>query len=95
MRLQIPLLLLLPALSLAADTPSRADLEELKSRIRTLSDAQGKELRERDALQAEREVTCASAGYPKNAQLERKVSESQQRRGFARRSLPPGTNKPS
>ncbi len=81
MRLQILLLLLLPALSLAADTPSRADLEELKSRIRTLSDAQGKELRERDALQAElREADLRISRLSKERrQLERKVSESQQR----------------
>ena len=81
MRLHILLLLLLPALGLAAGTPTKADLEELKSQIRALSDAQGKELRERDALQAElREADLRISRLSKERrQLERKVSESQQR----------------
>ena len=54
------LLLLLPALlpvsgaAVGADnnTPSKAQLEKLKSRISELSDAQNRELRERDSVQA-------------------------------------------
>ncbi len=47
------LALLLPPIAQAGPTPSKAELEALKSRIRELSDAQAKELRERDSLQAD------------------------------------------
>ena len=50
------LLLLLPALlpvsGVADTTPSKAQLEKLKSRISELSEAQSRELRERDSVQA-------------------------------------------
>ena len=47
------LLLLLSALAWGGDTPSKAQLEQLKERISELSAAQNRELRKRDSVQAE------------------------------------------
>lgn len=79
------LLLLLPALlpvSGVADTaPSKAQLEKLKSRISELSEAQSRELRERDSVQASlREAELRISRLTREQRnLEKKASTAQQR----------------
>ncbi|MEP5230852.1 MAG: peptidoglycan DD-metalloendopeptidase family protein [Alloalcanivorax sp.] len=79
------LLLLLPALlpvSGTADTaPSKAQLEKLKSRISELSDAQSRELRERDSVQASlREAELRISRLTREQRsLEKKASTARQR----------------
>ncbi len=79
------LLLLLPTLlpvSGAADTaPSKAQLEKLKSRISELSEAQNRELRERDSVQASlREAELRISRLTREQRsLEKKASNAQQR----------------
>lgn len=79
------LLLLLPALlpvSGAADTaPSKAQLEKLKSRISELSDAQNRELRERDSVQASlREAELRISRLTREQRsLEKKADTARQR----------------
>ncbi|EDX89292.1 murein hydrolase activator EnvC [Alcanivorax sp. DG881] len=79
------LLLLLPALlpvSGVADTaPSKAQLEKLKSRISELSEAQSRELRERDSVQASlREAELRISRLTREQRnLEKKASTARQR----------------
>ena len=79
------LLLLLPAMlpvSGIADTaPSKAQLEKLKSRISELSDAQSRELRERDSVQASlREAELRISRLTREQRsLEKKASTARQR----------------
>ncbi|KZY31592.1 peptidase M23 [Alcanivorax sp. HI0083] len=83
------LLLLLPALlpvsgaAVGADNnaPSKAQLEKLKSRISELSDAQNRELRERDSVQASlREAELRISRLTREQRsLEKKASTAQQR----------------
>ena len=79
------LLLLLPALlpvSGTADTaPSKAQLEKLKSRISELSEAQSRELRERDSVQASlREAELRISRLTREQRsLEKKASTARQR----------------
>ena len=79
------LLLLLPSLlpvSGVADTaPSKAQLEKLKSRISELSEAQSRELRERDSVQASlREAELRISRLTREQRnLEKKASTARQR----------------
>lgn len=79
------LLLLLPALlpvsGVADTTPSKAQLEKLKSRISELSEAQSRELRERDSVQASlREAELRISRLTREQRnLEKKASTAQQR----------------
>ncbi len=86
---QLLLLLLLPALlpvssaAVGADNnaPSKAQLEKLKSRISELSDAQNRELRERDSVQASlREAELRISRLTREQRsLEKKAGTAQQR----------------
>ena len=79
------LLLLLPALlpvsGVADTTPSKAQLEKLKSRISELSEAQSRELRERDSVQASlREAELRISRLTREQRnLEKKASTARQR----------------
>jgi len=79
------LLLLLPALLPVSGTantaPSKAQLEKLKSRISELSDAQSRELRERDSVQASlREAELRISRLTREQRsLEKKASTARQR----------------
>ena len=73
--------LLLPVSGAADSAPSKAELKELKSRISELSDAQSRELRERDSVQANLRKTELRISRLTREQraLEKKASKAQQR----------------
>ena len=75
------LLLLLPALAWGENTPSKAQLEQLKERISELSAAQNQELRKRDSVQAElREAELRISRLSREQRkLEQKAGEARQR----------------
>ena len=82
MRPGILLLLLLPALAWGENTPSKAQLEQLKDRISELSAAQNRELRKRDSVQADlREAEL------RISRLSREQRNLEQQAGEARRRL--------
>lgn len=75
------LLLLLPLLALAEPAATPAQLEQLKKRIATLSDAQSKDLKNRDQLQhalRETELRISKLAQQQR-QLDRNAAESEQR----------------
>jgi len=82
MRPGLLLLLLLPALAWGENTPSKAQLAQLKDRISELSAAQNRELRKRDSVQADlREAEL------RISRLSREQRNLEQQAGEARRRL--------
>ena len=81
MRPGLLLLLLLPTLAWGESTPSKAELEQLKARISELSAAQSRELRKRDAVQADlREAELRISRLARELRsLEQKAGEARQR----------------
>ncbi len=75
------LLLLLPTLAWGNNAPSKAKLEQLKSRISELSAAQNRELRERDTVQADlRDAELRISRLAREQRsLEQKANEARQR----------------
>ncbi|MBL4570054.1 MAG: peptidoglycan DD-metalloendopeptidase family protein [Alcanivorax sp.] len=75
------LLLLLPALAWGENTPSKAQLEQLKDRISELSAAQNRELRKRDSVQADlREAELRISRLSREQRnLEQQAGEARQR----------------
>jgi septal ring factor EnvC (AmiA/AmiB activator) len=72
---------MLPVSGIADTAPSKAQLEKLKSRISELSDAQSRELRERDSVQASlREAELRISRLTREQRsLEKKASTARQR----------------
>ncbi len=81
MRPGLLLLLLLPALAWGENTPSKAQLAQLKDRISELSAAQNRELRERDSVQADlREAELRISRLSREQRnLEQQAGEARQR----------------
>ena len=81
MRPGLLLLLLLPALAWGENTPSKAQLAQLKDRISELSAAQNRELRKRDSVQADlREAELRISRLSREQRnLEQQAGEARQR----------------
>ncbi|MEH6785293.1 MAG: peptidoglycan DD-metalloendopeptidase family protein [Alcanivorax jadensis] len=81
MRPGLLLLLLLPALAWGDNTPSKAQLAQLKDRISELSAAQNRELRKRDSVQADlREAELRISRLSREQRnLEQQAGEARQR----------------